>query len=153
MRRFLCSAISLDRIAAFGKTRRGFRVYSIKIYICAAMIIIARIILWGVCLKPLHTFTWSILIFLCTFLQYYFYSTLEKFLCFCFRYVWLGYTARISANMYIAQCVCVSILTSLSLAPSLSSLSFWWPEKVHLKKAGDMYTSRLNVLLIQSLKF
>lgn len=38
-------------------TQRGTRVCIIKIYICTAIIIIARIILWGFCLKPLHTFT------------------------------------------------------------------------------------------------
>lgn len=36
------------------KPWRGIRVCIIKIYICAAIIIMARIILWGVCLKPLH---------------------------------------------------------------------------------------------------
>lgn len=52
--RCLLGAISLVRINK--KPWRVIRVCIIKIYICAAaaIIIIARIILWGVCLKPLH---------------------------------------------------------------------------------------------------
>lgn len=53
-------AVSLDRArkrTSESLKQRGTRVCIIKIYICTAIIIIARIILWGFCLKTLHTFT------------------------------------------------------------------------------------------------
>lgn len=77
--RWICCAfpqfihLVYSRILQASKAWCGFHMCIIKIYICAAIIIIARIILWGVCLKPLHTFTSVYINFSCMKLSVFFF--------------------------------------------------------------------------------
>lgn len=112
---FLLDCVDRKRVRSI--LGAAFRVGIIKIYILyAAIIIIARIILWGICLKLLHTFTYTSSCcthFVCTTFLFFFLCSIF-FHCIFERFSIHMIRFTVYCGRYIQRHKCVSAAAALT---------------------------------------